>query len=245
MKAENAEFTVEHEGEPSKTLVVGMSEFGLAGLTAVDYIVDRLELEKTGCITTEDLPSITPFEDGRPRHHTRFFSSDDVDFTVLAGELFIPLDTARSFCDAVFDWTKKNRVDEVVVLTGLVGPHNHDQHDVYYVATDDYRERVDDHLEAMGGGFLEGVHAELVARGIDTSLSAGALLTPAHPPMQDVDAAVRLIEAFEAVYGIDIDTAPLRDYAREMKEQYEQLSERMRKIDQESKRRVAEDRAYM
>lgn len=245
MNVENAEFTVEHEGEASKTLVVGMSEFGLAGLTAVDYLVDRLELEKTGCITTEDLPSITPFEDGRPRHHTRFFSSEEVDFTVLAGELFIPLDAAKSFGDAVIDWTTANGVDEVVVLTGLVGPHSHDQHDVYYVATDDYRERVDGHLEPMGGGFLEGVHAEVVAHGIGTSLSVGALLTPAHPPMQDVDAAVRLVEAFKTVYGVDVDTSELRGYAREIREQYEQLAERMRKIEDESRRRVAEDRAYM
>lgn len=245
MGKDTADFKIEHDGEPPETLVVGVSEFGLAGLTAVDYLVEHLELEKTGCVTTDDLPSITPFEDGRPRHHTRFFSSDDVEFTVLAAELFIPADAARSFGDAIVSWTEENSVNEIVVLSGLVGPHNPDQHDVFYVATDDYRERVEGVVEAMGGGFLEGVHADLVGRGIDTPLSVGALLTPVHPPAQDIDASIRLIDAFETVYGVEVDTGPLEEHARELQQHYEALVERMSKVEEETQRRVAEDRAYM
>jgi uncharacterized protein len=242
---EGASFEIEHGGEASETLVVGVSEFGLAGLTAVDYLVETLGLEKTGHVTTDDLPSITPFEDGRPRHHTRFFSSDEVDFTVLVGEMFVPLDAARSFSDAMTGWMAENDVSEIVFLSGIVGPHGPDQHDVFYVATDDYRNRVEDSFEAMGGGFFEGVHAELLARGIDTSVAVGVLATPVHPPAQDVDAAVRLIDAFDRVYGVEVDTEPLEEYARNLQQHYEQLSDRMRKMEEESRRRVTEDRAYM
>ena len=242
---ENHEFSVEHEGAPPKSLVVGLSEFGLAGLTAANYLVEQLGLEKTGCITTESLPSITPFEDGRPRHHTRFFSSDDIDFTVLVGELFIPPDNAREFADAVMGWTEKGSVEEITLLSGIVAAHGPEQHDVFFVATDDYRKKVEGTLEPMGGGFLEGVHADLLARGIDTTLSVGALVTPAHPPAQDVEAALRLINAFEEVHDIDVDTEPLEEHAREMKQHYKQLAERMENVQKESSRRVAEDRAYM
>ncbi|MFW5905403.1 MAG: PAC2 family protein, partial [archaeon] len=76
-------FTVEHERTPSDVLVAGFSSFGLAGLTAVDYLIDNLHLEETGCIRTEGLPSITPFKRGRPRHPIRLYSADDVDVTVL------------------------------------------------------------------------------------------------------------------------------------------------------------------
>ncbi len=245
MEPEKATFEIEHEGQPSKTLVVGMSEFGLAGLTAVDFLVQHLGLEETGHVKTDDLPSITPFEDGRPRHHTRLFSSDEHDLTVLAGELFVPLGAVRPFADAVMDWTERNGVDEIVVLSGIVAPHGPDQHGVYYVATDDYRPRVEDELEAMGGGFLEGVHADLVARGIDTSLSVGVLVTPVHPPAQDVEAALRLIHAFEDVYDVEIDTAPLEEYARELRQHYEHLADRMEMFEKESRRRISEDRAYM
>ena len=242
---EETSFEIEHGGDPSETLVVGVSEFGLAGLTAVDYLVDILELEKTGYVTTDDLPSITPFEDGKPRHHTRFFSSDEVEFTVLVGEMFVPLDAARSFSDAVLEWMKENDVEEVVVLSGIAGPHGPGQHDVFYVATDDYRRRVEEVFEPIGSGFFEGVHAELLARGIDTSVAVGVLTTPAHPPAQDIEAAVRLVDGFDKAYGVEVDTAPLKEHAKELQQHYEQLAERMSTMEKESKRRVAEDRAYM
>jgi len=242
---EEHEFSIEHEGAPSKSLVVGLSEFGLAGLTAVDYLVEHLELEKTGCVTTDHLPSITPFEDGRPRHHTRFFSSKDADFTVLSGELFIPPDAAREFADAVMGWTERNGVDEVTLLSGIVAAHGPEQHDAFFVATDDYRDKVEGTLEPMGGGFLEGVHADLLARGIDTPLSVGALVTPAHPPAQDIEAALRLINAFEEVHDVEVDTEPLEEHSKELKQHYEQLAERIENLRKESSRRVAEDRAYM
>lgn len=239
-------FDVEHEGGAPNTLVVGTSEIGVAGLTAVDYLAEKLEMEKCGQVTTDDLPSITPFEEGVPRHHTRFFGCDEHDFTVLTSELFVPLDAARSFADAVLNWTEKNDVEEVVFLSGVPIPHNPEQHEVHYVATNDYREkRFLEELKPMGGGFLEGLHAEVMARGIDSPLSVGALLTPVHPPAQDVEAAIRLLQAFRNIYGVDVDTAELEEYGDELQQYYEQLSERMSEMQDESKKRLSEDRAYV
>ena len=90
-------FDVVHEPTPPETLLAGFSEFGLAGLTAVHYLVDQLDLEETGHITAENLPSIAPFSGGVSRHHTRLLSRSDFDLTVLVSELFVPLGaTARS-----------------------------------------------------------------------------------------------------------------------------------------------------
>lgn len=80
-------FHIEQQEKPSsETLIAGFSTFGLAGLTAVDYIVDQLDLEEHGHITVDQLPTITPFENGVPRHHTRLFSHDGRDITVLVGD---------------------------------------------------------------------------------------------------------------------------------------------------------------
>jgi uncharacterized protein len=67
-------FQISNDASPSTTVVAGFSAFGLAGLTAADFLVGHLDLEETGHLTAEYLPSITPFEAGRPRHHSRFFA---------------------------------------------------------------------------------------------------------------------------------------------------------------------------
>ncbi len=223
-------FQIEQQEEPSSaTLIAGFSTFGLAGLTAVDYIVDQLELEERGHITVDQLPTITPFENGTPRHHTRFFSDDDLDITVLVGDLFIPPFAAEAFSTALLDWTSDSDISEVAVLSGVPLPHGPEGHQVFYVASEDYQEKrlSDTKLPAMGSGFLDGVNASLMQQGMDTSCATGILTTPVHAQAPDVEAALRLIESTRTVYDLDLDTEPLETFAAEVKNYYEGLSQHL------------------
>lgn len=237
------DFRVSHESEPSETLLAGFSAFGLAGLTAVNYLADHLDLEERGHITADGLPSITPFEEGRPRHHTRLFSRDGVDVTVLVGELVVPATVGGTFSDAILDWTERAGVEEVAVLAGIPIPHGPDEHRTYYIATGDYRESrlkgVD--LPPMGRGFLDGTNAALVERGLDSSLGVGVYVTPAHAQAPDVEAAIRLVEAVEAVYDLGVDAGPLESFAGEIQQYYAELAERL----QDRETETPEDRMYM
>ncbi|MFB6155036.1 MAG: proteasome assembly chaperone family protein [Haloferacaceae archaeon] len=238
-----ADFTVQHDQEPSEVLLAGFSEWGLAGLTAVDYLVEQLELEQTGHITAEGLPAITPFEEGVPRHHTRLFSRSDLDVTVLVGELFVPVSVSQSFSDAILDWTGNHGVEEVAVLSGIPVAHAPDEHRAYYIATDDYRKHrlVDQSVSPMGRGFLDGTNAALVARGLTSSLGVGVFVTPVHAQVPDVDAAIRLVETVQSVYGLDVDAGPLEAFAEEVRQYYAELANRM----EAQEREMPEDRMYM
>lgn len=255
-------FEIVHDATPSGTLVTGFSEFGLAGVTAADYLVDRLELEETGHITVDGLPAITPFENGTPRHHTRLFSKPDLDLTVLVGELFVPPAVADTFAGAVLEWTEANDVEEITVLSGVPIPHGPDAHRAFYVATEDYRRRrLQDALEdtgdertdgdaddgairAMGNGYLSGINGSLMARGLDSSLAVCVLTTPVHSQGPDVDAALRVLEAVERVYGLDVDTGPLEQFAQRLSQYYERLAEHVETAEEDRSGRY-EDRMYM
>ena len=89
----------------------------------------------------ENLPSIAPFSGGLARHHTRLFSRPDIDLTVLMGELFVPLGAADPFGSAIVEWTERNAVEEIAVLSGVPLEHGPEAHWSFYIATDDYREK--------------------------------------------------------------------------------------------------------
>jgi len=237
-------FAITHETKASETLLAGFSAFGLAGLTAVDYVVDHLDLEETGHVTAGSLPSITPFENGRPRHHSRLFSRPDLDVTVLVNELFVPVLAADPFADAVLSWTEGADVDEIAVLSGVPVAHGPEDHRTFHVATDDYREHRLDGVEIppMGNGFLDGVNASLMARGLDSDLGVGVFVTPVHAQTPDVEAALRLVDAVRSVYGLDIDTADLEGFAAEIEQYYGELAERLEATKQEQR---PEERMYM
>ena len=237
-------FAITHDAEPTHSLLVGFSQFGLAGLTAVDYLVDQLELEETGHITVEQLPSITPFENGRPRHHTRLFSRPDLDLTVLVGELFVPLLAADAFSDEIVTWASSNDIEEITVLSGVPVPHGPEEHRTFFVATDEYRETrlADSDVPPMGSGFLDGINGGLVERSLDADASTGVLVTPVHMPAPDVEAAIRLLDAAIPLYDLDVTTDALAEFAQEVTQHYADLSERLteaREADQ------PEDRMYV
>lgn len=237
-------FHITHESETGDTLLVGLSQFGLAGLTAVDYLTTQLDLEPTGHITAEALPSITPFAEGRPRHHTRLYSRPDLDITVLVGELFVPVQAAGSFSRAILDWTEGNAVDEIAVLSGIPLAHGPNDHRTFYIATEDYhRTRLEGtDIDPMGMGFLDGVNASLVERGMDPDLGVGVFVTPVHAQVPDVDAALRLLSTLKSVYGLDLDTGPLEEFASEVRQHYAQLSERLEAAES---REQPENRMFM
>ena len=240
----SATFEVTHEAEATGTLVIGLSQFGLAGLTAVDYLTDRLEGDPVGHITAEDLPTITPFEEGRPRHHTRIFDTVREDITLLENELFVPVWAADSFAKAVLEWIAQNEINEIAILSGVPVPHGPEEHRVFYIATDDYRELRFDGTDVppMGVGFLDGVNASLIARGMQSPLRTGIFVTPVHAQAPDVEAALRLLETFSQVYDLAIDTEPLRQFASEVENYYRELADRLETVEE---RHVPDDRMYM
>ncbi|WP_336133844.1 proteasome assembly chaperone family protein [Natronomonas amylolytica] len=238
------DFDINHPN-PTETLVAGFAQFGLAGLTAVDYLRKELDLEQTGHIAVDQLPAVTPFENGTPRHHTRLFSKPDLDITITVGELFVPTYAAEPFGNAIIEHTESSGVEEVVVLSGIPIAHGPDDHRPFYVASEDYQQtRLDgDHdIKPMPGGFLDGLNGALMERAIEEPLRACIFTTPVHQQVPDVDAALRLLEAIEAVYDLDLDTGPLEEFAAAVSEQYAELAAQ---LEAQQKEQVPEDRMYM
>lgn len=239
-------FAVSHDADAAETLCCGFSELGLAGLTAVDYLVKQLDLEQTGHIDVAQLPTITPFENGTPRHHTRLFSRDDLPLTVLVGELFVPAFAAAPFAEAVLSWAEDSEVKEVVVVSGVPVAHGPDDHRPFYIASRDYQAAHDlDAAEVapMSGGFLDGVNGAITGRGMDSTLRTCVYTTPAHPRVPDAEAALRLLDAVDRVYDLGLDTNPLEEFAAQVSQHYEELAERL--ATQEAEEHVPEDRMYM
>lgn len=238
------QFRFSHGGTPSDAVIAGFSQYGLAGLTAVDYLIDQLDLRETGHVTVDNLPAITPFQNGQPRHHTRFFGRDDLPVTILVSELFIPLVASDQFSDALLDWIDATDIGEVAILTGVPIRHGPDDHRTFFIATDDYREArlQGSDVPAMGNGFLDGVNASILARGMDTSLRTAVYVTPVHAPVPDVEAAIRLLDTVSAVYDLQIDTTALETFASEVSQYYENLSERVEAVEERQK---PDDRMYM
>lgn len=241
-------FDVTADGEPAAdVLVVGLSSPGFAGVTATDYLTRHLPSEEIGHVSPADFPTITPFAEGRPRNPTRIYDIERTSLAAVVGELFVPVPAASAFVDSLLSWVEEAGVSEIVVPYGIPLPHGPEEHAVFTVATDAFRDRrlKGSGFDGLRGGVLDGPVGELVGRSLNSDAPpAGALVTPVHPPGPDLEAAIRLVDALESLYGVDVDEGELRNKSRELQEYYSTLADRMNALE-EGSRDYSEDRSYM
>ncbi|MXR52141.1 proteasome assembly chaperone family protein [Halovenus sp. WSH3] len=245
-------FTIDcPEIAPGQTLLVGLASPGMASLTAATHIVEEHEATEIGHVAPAELPAITPFEDGTPRHHTRLYDIDGESIVVLLSELFVPPWAARPFVEEVLDWATDSQIAEIAMLHPVAYEHAPDDHQVFYVATEEYEtERLDGDVPPMSGGVLDGVPSEFLSHSLrGEGPPTGIYVTPAHPPGPDIDGALLFLDAVESTYDLDIDRSELEDFSREIKQHYETLAERMATLDEAEQsrddREFYADRMYM
>lgn len=249
-----AELSFEIRTDPAAdvgdTLVIGAANPGLAGLTAIDYLVTHTHTEQVGHVATRNLPDITPFTDGVPRHPMRMYTAAGSAVSILISETPVPVMAGDPLADAVEAWVTEHEIEEVGIVHGVPFPHRPDEHVVFHVGTDGFRERRigDSDIGPLAGGFLDGVVGELVLRSLDGRLPpTGALITPTHPPGPDFDGAFRILDAIGSLYGLEVDETELRARSEEVKRYFEELADRMQSLEQGDigSRDYPEDRMFM
>lgn len=229
-----------------ETLLVGLSNPGMAGLTAVDHLLADRESAAVGHVTAHGFPSVTPFRDGEPRHHTRVYDVTGEDLSVLTSELFLTQNASEAFADGVLDWIVSAGFEEVVVLDGVPFVHGPEEHEVFHVSTPAFRDRriEGSDVRALNGGFLDGVVGELLSMSLGgTAPPTGVFVTPTHPPGPDLEAAIRFLEALATVYDVPVDAGELKARAEELNRYYAEMAQRAQDIENDSD--YPEDRAYM
>ncbi|WP_418281036.1 proteasome assembly chaperone family protein [Halorubrum sp. DTA98] len=211
--------------KPESSVIAAFPGPGMAGISANQYLIEQLDLHETGHIHADGLPTVTPFYEGRPYHHTRLFSKPKANYTFLTCELPIPAQLSEPFGRTLLDWIDESTVDEVTLLTTI--PSLELFEELWYIASDDYYQHrlTDIEIAALQGGFLSGVNSSIINRAIDTNLRAGVIATSVNPRQPlDGGAALRLVEGLARIYGFDIETDQLRQFADRTRQHYEQLA---------------------
>lgn len=227
------DITVSTPVQPDQSLLVGLADIGVAGLTAADYLVSQTNATEIGYVRTRNLPDITPFSNGTPRHPIRLYSLPESNLLVLLSEVFLPTTVTDAFTGALTDWVDRAAVRDVTVLFGAPFPHSEHEHVLFHVGTDAYRTRLptENPIQRLAGGFFDGVVAELMTRTLTDELPpTGALITPTHLPGPDLDAALRLLTGVERVHGVRVNESELEERGAEMERYYAELAQRVQAV---------------
>lgn len=220
----------------SPTLVEGLPGIGLVGKIATDHLIEEFEMTYYASVHCEGLAPIGVYETGdrRVRPPVRLYADEDHDLLALRSDVPVAVDTTSEFATCLTGWLDAEDVDPLY-LSGFPAKEDDEPPELFGVATS---EATADRLDRneIGhpnvNGAIAGPAGALLNRAAQTDLDATALVVESEHRFPDPEAArVLLTDGIEPLADIEVNVEGLVEQADSIREQREQLAQRMQEAD--------------
>ncbi|MEM3556257.1 MAG: proteasome assembly chaperone family protein [Candidatus Micrarchaeia archaeon] len=190
-------------------LVEGFPGIGLVGTIAASYIVEKLQMQLFGYITSEKFPPIAAVHNKMPLHPARIYKSKKDNLLVLFSEFIIPLHSIHELSEKILSWCIERNVKQIVSLGGIVVQGQQDV--VFGIASTPelVRQLEEAGIKTIREGATTGVSGVLLADCYSRGFPAVSLLAESKPEFLDPRAAALVIEALKKIVNLKVNTDDL------------------------------------
>ncbi|HOD86563.1 MAG TPA: proteasome assembly chaperone family protein [Methanoculleus sp.] len=224
--------TARAPGGTDETVLIGFPGSGLVGSIALQYLVEQMEFEQIGAITSKYFPPVALMAKGVISAPVRLYEKDNL-LTVVSD---VPIHPAICYevANGIMDWLTRFDIKEVVTIAGIIT--NEPEKRVFGVATSpELLQRIEDKAIILPMGSLSGVAASILTecktRGIP---GVGLLGETVNTP--DPRAAAATIEVLNQIYDLNLDVEPLLEQAVEIEAAMAQIAEQVQKTEGQPRR---------
>lgn len=203
------------------SVIMGFPGSGLVGSIALQYMVDQLEFEQIGSITSKYFPPLTMMNKGVINVPVRLYEKDHL--AAVVADIPIHPMICYEISNGLMEWFAPFKVKEVVTIAGIIT--NEPEKRVFGVATtEDALGRIKDHTLILPVGSISGIASSLMieckVRGIP---AFGLLGETVNAP--DPRASAATIEVLNKMFNLSLDIQPLLDQAEEIETTMQKLAQ--------------------
>jgi uncharacterized protein len=207
-----------HEGD---SVIMGFPGSGLVGSIALQYMVDQLEFEQIGSMTSKYFPPLAMMSKGVINAPVRLYEKDNI--AAVVGDIPIHPMICYEISNGLMDWLSPFKIREVVTIAGIVT--NEPEKRVFGVATTDLAlPRIKDMTMILPVGSISGIASSLMTeckvRGIP---GYGLLGETVNAP--DPRASAATIAVLNKMYNLSLDVQPLLEQAEEIESTMQKLAQ--------------------
>jgi uncharacterized protein len=199
----------------SPVLIEGFPGLGLVGTISASYLVEKLQMEPLGYITSDQFPPIAAVHGKRPLFPARMYYSAKHNVIVFISEFVIPIGAVNELSDKIYNFARRQKVQRIISLGGIAIKGEQDT--VYAISSlpelSAHLERLP-HVELIKEGATTGVTGVLLARGAVEKYPVISLLAESQQGYMDPKAAAMVLEALKELVKVDIDTTTLEHEAK-------------------------------
>ncbi|TFF92887.1 MAG: proteasome assembly chaperone family protein [Promethearchaeota archaeon] len=225
------------------TLVLGFAGVGLIGPIIGNTLIEQIDdLKEIGFVASDMLPPISTFYDGKLKHPFRLYYSPK--YNLILGISEVPFQISSAYNDlakTICNWALSEDVKakEIIVFQGIAQKGMIEDFPVYYASEDaQIKQFEDDGVEKVEKGIIVGPEATIINEALTNKLKPLALFTPVYQ-IPTPEGAASIIEVLNKRYNLDIDTSPLLEEGKEIKEKMLELA---KKAQQYQKKQLSESK---
>ena len=210
----------------SSILFVGIPGPGLIGILSLNYVIHALDMEIIGEIEHPDLSNIIFIENGELYGPARIYKKNNT-YAVISD---VPIDyaLAEGFSDSVIDFSKKNKIDMIVVLSGIhAAERNLANLKTYGLVTNEKLDEVlyQNEIQKFLSGMIAGPDATILTKLKSSPIPTIVLYTECNFFFPDPEAAINSINTISKILKIEIDIAEFKKQIDFLRLQSRQLME--------------------
>jgi uncharacterized protein len=212
------------------SVLIGFPGSGLVGTIALQYMVDQLDFEQIGTMTSKFFPPLAMMNKGVINDPVRIYIKNDI-AAIVADIPIHPMICYETSRD-IIDWLAQFKPKEVVTIAGIIT--NEPEKRVFGVATTtDALARIQEHALILPIGSISGIASSLLteckARGIP---GYGLLGETVNAP--DPRSSAATIEVLNKMYNLGLDVKPLIDQAVEIEQSMGKIAEEVQQSAEQS-----------
>jgi len=211
-------------------VLMGFPGSGLVGTIALQYMVEQLEFELIGTMTSKFFPPLAMMNKGVINDPVRIYLKNDV--VAIVADIPIHPMICYEIANGLLDWLALFKPKEVLTIAGIIT--NEPEKRVFGVATTrEALPRIQDFTEILPIGSISGIASSILTeckiRGIP---GYGLLGETVNAP--DPRSSAATIEVLNKMYNLGLDVQPLIDQAVEIEQSMGKLAEEVQQSAEQS-----------
>ena len=214
------------------TVIIGFPGSGLVGSIALQYLVEQMEFEHIGNVTSKYFPPMAMMLNGIVNAPVRFYQKDS--YMVIVADVPVHPMICYEVADGILEWVSQFKVKEIVSIAGMIT--NMPEKRVFGVSTNEISlKRIEDNVLILPMGSISGIPGSILTECKVREIPAiGLLGETIQAP--DPRAAASVIGVLNKIYGFDVDVSPLLEQATEIEATMQKMAEQVQETEQPVKK---------
>jgi uncharacterized protein len=207
-------------------LFVGIPGPGLIGILSLNYLIHSLKMDIVGEIEHFDLSNIIFIDNGELFGPVRIYKKNALH--VVVSDVPIDYALAEGFTESIIDFSKKNKIDMIVFLSGIhAADRNLANLKTYGLVTDEKLDKVlyENEIPKFLSGMIAGPDAIILTKLKSSSVPTIVLYTECNFFFPDPEAAIHSINTISRIIKTEIDISEFKKQIDFLRLQGRQLME--------------------